>query len=228
MAHYQTTRWSLVQMAGDEGVDGRNALGQLLEVYRPVIESRFRREHIDGVTAEDLCQEFFVRAIQDDFFSKARSEKGSLRAYLKTAVERFVLNQKRNSLTEKRGSGARHETEEELVDVASSQERPDQNFDRLWAQGILNEALKRLRNEDLKKGKVDLFDALAPFLSEDADRKDYVEIAARFQTRPNTIAVAVSRLRDRFQKAVRTLVADTVSDSGQLDDELSYLRDIAS
>ena len=60
MAHYQTTRWSLVQMAGDEGVDGRNARGQLLEVYRQVVESRFRREHIDVVTAEDLCQDFCV------------------------------------------------------------------------------------------------------------------------------------------------------------------------
>ena len=51
----------------------------------------------------------------------------------------------------------------------------------------------------------------------------YAAIAARLGTSEGAVKTAVHRLRRKFQHALRKDIAETVSDPGDVDDEIRYL-----
>ena len=42
--------------------------------------------------AKDLTQAFFTRVLEKGYFKEARQERGRFRAFLLTAVKRFLIN----------------------------------------------------------------------------------------------------------------------------------------
>ncbi len=225
MSVYSTTRWSLVRRASDDGPEARRALGELLNAYGPAIRNQLSRSRVSGMDIDDLYQEFCTRVIESDFFAAADPDRGSLRAYLKTALNRFANNQIRGATSQKRGGAqAVHEPDSALDGVAASSDGPDKTFDQEWASATLAKAIEQLKERHIVKGKGPLFEALAPYLGEEVSREEFVRIAAAFGARSNTISVAMSRLRQEYQAQVRSLVMDTVGDSSQMEDELAVLR----
>ena len=101
---------------------------------------------------------------------------------------------------------------------------PEQAFEREWAQTVLREAMSRLESEAAKAGKETLFRELRAFLMELPEATAYSELGERLGLRPNTLAVAVHRLRSRLQELVREVVADTALDSEDADSELRRMR----
>lgn len=143
--------------------------------------------------------------------SKADSARGSFRAYLLTALRHFVARQLEGQSAQKRGRAIAHDGLEVAGDLAASEdEMPETVFHREWATVALNQALGVLRAEAEAAGKLSLFERVSSFMAEDADRDEYQRIAADLGVRPNTIAVAVFRLRERFRVLVRREVAQTV------------------
>lgn len=61
-------------------------------------------------------------------------------------------------------------------------------------------------------------------------RKSCISLPMRKRRKPHlsakTLRVAVHRLRKRFGKLLREQVAQTVADSGQVDDEIRYLLSV--
>ena len=101
---------------------------------------------------------------------------------------------------------------------------PEQVFDRVWAQAVLQAAMGKLRREARNAGKGDLFDALCEFLIERPDEADYARVAESLGMRRNTLAVAVHRLRGRLRELVCRELADTAAEGEDLEQELQQLR----
>ena len=228
MTRFDTTQWSMVVRARGETRDARAALGSLCRAYRPPVLAYIRSRGYASDTAEDLAQTFFTRFLEDAYHTVADPTRGRFRAFLLTALKRFLINADAEAHAVKRGGGVRMDAladeaqsgGEWLVDSVS----PERAFERGWAIAVLDAAMRRLRDEAEKSGKLALFEQLSEFLTERPDEADYARAAAALNLRRNTLAVAVHRLRHRLRELVREELAQTTACKDDLDAEMRELR----
>lgn len=220
---FQTTRWSLVLDARQDGEPARRALSDLCRAYRGPVLSYVRRHARNDDDAQDLTQAFFAHFLEHATHARADPARGSFRAFLVTSLRHFLHDQASHRDAQRRGGGVRAQTLDatdpgELV--AACEPTPEQAFERDWALAVLQAAIARLQAETRAAGKADLFAALSEFLIERPTASDYERIASAQRMRRNTVAVAVHRLRQRLHDLVRAELADTTADPSQLDHEL--------
>ena len=228
MTRFDTTRWSMVVRARGESRDARDALGSLCRAYRPPVVAYIRSRGYAGDAAEDLAQTFFERFLEDAYHTVADPARGRFRAFLLTALKRFLINADAEAHALKRGGGMRMDV---LADNAPSgsdwlinSASPERAFERSWAIAVLDAAMRRLREEAEQAGKGELFDQLREFLTERPDEADYARAAAALNLRRNTLAVAVHRMRHRLRELVRQELAQTTACKDDLEAELRELR----
>ena len=223
MSGATTTRWSLVLAARGKDVAGRDALGELCQNYRPVIFAFFRN-HEDPMVAEDRTQAFLLHFLEQGLHARADAARGSFRAFLFTAVRNFWHQSLREESTARRSGGVQS-GEEALARIAADDPGPEQQFDRDWALNVFARAQLALRDEAVRSGKGDLFEALQPFLFEAPEHSDYTRIGERLAMPANSVAVAVKRLRDRMRAQVQHELADTLPPGADPATELGVLRE---
>lgn len=225
MSQFETTRWSLVMAAAGCGTDARAALESLCRTYRLPVLAYVRRHVHSREMAEDLTQAFFLEFIEGALHARADPTRGRFRAYLLTAVKRFLIDQHVGAQRLKRGGGINFES----IDPDGARElaggdSPEAVFERDWALAALAAALARLRAEAAAAGKLELFEHLHEFLTERPADADYARVADALHLRRNTLAVAVHRLRQRLRELVRAEVGETTGDAETLHTELRSLR----
>jgi RNA polymerase sigma-70 factor (ECF subfamily) len=176
--------------------------------------------------AEDLTQAFFAQFIERAWHAGADQQRGRFRAYLLTAVKRFLIDRDIEANRIKRGGSIVFEEigTTPTLDLASD-DTPDAAFDRDWAIAVVDAAMARLRAEAVRAGKLELFEHLAEFVAERPDESEYERLASSLGMRRNTIAVAVHRMRARLRDFVREEIAQTALDHDHLANELRDLRD---
>jgi RNA polymerase sigma-70 factor (ECF subfamily) len=228
MPLFRTTSWSLVltTRAADEG--GRAALAALCAAYRPPVLAYIRHLGHGRDDAEDLAQGFFTLFLERELYADADPARGRFRALLLTALRRYLINAEVTRTADKRGGGARMRSLAE-VEVASrgapaSADTPEQAFQLCWAVSVIDRALDRLRREAEAANKHDMFAHLREFLLDAPDKHDYERVGATLGMRPNTLSVAVHRLRQRLREAIREDLLDGVAEPGDVDQELAELR----
>jgi RNA polymerase sigma factor (sigma-70 family) len=227
MTRFDTTRWSIVARARGDDRDARAALESLCRAYRPPVLAYVRSRGHAADVAEDLTQTFFARFIEDALHCVADPSRGRFRAFLLTALKRFLINADLEANALKRGGAMRRvalpdeqpSAADWLVDSAS----PEREFERRWALAALEVALRRLHEECEKAGKGEQFAQLREFLTERPDESEYERAAAALNLRRNTLAVAVHRLRHRLRELVREEIAETTSDDAGFAAEMQAL-----
>lgn len=229
MARFETTRWSIVARARGEDRDARAALEALCRAYRPPVLAYVRSRGHAPDAAEDLTQAFFARFLEDAWHAGADPSRGRFRAFLLTALKRFLINADIEANALKRGGGVRRialpEEQASAVDWLVDSASPERAFERGWAFAALEVAMRRLREEQELAGKGAVFAQLSEFLTERPDEADYARAATALDMRRNTLAVAVHRLRHRLRELLRDEIAETTSDEATLATELHELGD---
>ena len=230
MNRFQTTRWSIVLDAGMETAGARAALEELCRTYRSPVIAYVRSRGSSADEAEDLGQAFFARFIEGAYHAQADPARGSFRAFLLTALKRFLDDAAERAHAQKRGGNIQFQSLEALAGDNSEAESivdrdtPEQAFERAWAKAALRAAMHRLQAETAAAGRSTLFDQLCEFLAERPSESDYDRVAAALNIRRNTVAVAVHRLRQRLRELVQVELADTAADVSGLNRELDQLR----
>ena len=92
MTRFDTTRWSIVLRARGEPAEARAALEALCRTYRPPVLAYVRRRGYSAETAEDLAQTFFARFLEQAYHADADPARGRFRAFLLTALKRFLID----------------------------------------------------------------------------------------------------------------------------------------
>lgn len=214
-----------MQARGDPA-DARVALETLCRTYRPPVLAYVRSHVYARDTAEDLTQAFFARFLERAWHAGADPERGRFRAFLLTALKRFLIDADAEAAALKRGGGCRFESlEEDAPDAPVGDESPERTFERAWAKAVLGAAFARLRTEAESAGKLEMFERLSEFLVEAPDEDDYARAAEDLHLRRNTLAVAVHRLRHRLRDLVRQELAETTACPADMDSELHALRE---
>lgn len=186
------------------------------------------------VDAQDLTQAFFARIIETRGFASADRARGRFRSYLLGAMKHFLANEWHRAKTQKRGGQVRFIEWDALdpegrytshAQTPAPSDNPDLLFDREWASETTASALQALREEMAKAGKNKQFDLLKGSLTgQEVPPRE--QIATRLGMSEGAVKVAVHRLRKRYRMLLKTAIAETVSDEGEIEDEMRYLIEV--
>lgn len=227
---FATTHWSVVLAAGEkDSPDFSDALEKLCRTYWYPVYVYVRRQGHDAHDAQDLTQEFFTRLLERNYLGTVERAKGKFRSFLIASLNHFLANEWDKARAQKRGGGKTilsldddtAENRYALEPVA--QVSPEKNFDRRWALALLDQALTRLWDEFVAAGKAEQFNALKVFLEDGTNAGEYAPVADQLKMTPAAVAMAVSRLRQRYRDLLLEEVAQTVSNPAEIEGELRYL-----
>jgi RNA polymerase sigma factor (sigma-70 family) len=229
-AAFFTTRWSVVLAVGASDEPARvAALEELCTTYWYPLYAYLRRTGRRSEDAADLVQQFFAQLLARRDLERADPTRGRFRSWLLTALRNFAANERERQRTLKRGGGRTplsfdaERADTRYASEPADRRTPEQHFERVWAQSVLATALERLADEQRRIGRGAHFEALLPALSEQDDAEPHAAVARRLEVSENALKVALHRLRKRLGELVRDEVAATLSDPGELDDELGRL-----
>jgi RNA polymerase sigma-70 factor (ECF subfamily) len=231
---FATTHWSVVlATAGEDSPQATAALEHLCRTYWYPLYAFVRREGCSPPDAQDHTQEFFARLLARNSLAHVGPQKGKFRSFLLAALRHFLADQRALARALKRGGGAGCLS----LDAQSAEERyrlepvdrmdAEKIYERRWAMTLLEQALTRLRDENVAAGKTELFERLRSFVAGEGDVSGG-EAAAQLGLTESALKSALHRLRLRYRELVREEVAHTVADPAEIDTELRYLIAVLS
>jgi len=230
-AQFATTHWSVVLAAGDgASPDSREALEKLCRTYWFPVYAFVRHKGYQPEQAEDLTQGFFEQLIRKELTSRADPERGRFRSFLLRVLTQFLADELRRERALKRGG----DTVLLPLDQSTAEHRlspepsPEIAFARKWALTVLDEVLGLLKREFEESGKSALFQALSSYLPAERGLPAYAEVAQRLGITENAVKIGVHRMRQRYRELLRAVVAQTVADPAEIDDEIRFLFQVLS
>jgi RNA polymerase sigma factor (sigma-70 family) len=226
---FPPTLWSVVLAAGGESSpQAEKALTALCNAYWKPIYVFLRRRGCSSHDAEDFTQAFFVHLIERHKLGHARPERGRFRTFLLAALNNLVADELSKTRAKKRGGGAIISMDATALEAQCQAEHtglfePEKVFDRRWAASLIEGVLQRLELECKATGKQERFEVLRMYLIGDPDGEGYREAGRRLGMTTGAVKVAVLRLRQRYRELFREAVAETVSDPGNVDEEVRHI-----
>ena len=227
--YFATTRWTVVLKAGRRDVpEAEAALEELCRTYWYPLYAYVRRHGHAREEAEDLTQEFFARLLKKNYLEGLRKDQGKFRAFLLAALKHFLANEWDRANRKKRGGDVTllsldwEDAETRYGIEPADTLSPDKLYDRLWAVTLLERVIGRLREENAADNSR-LFEELSPFLTIGKSAIPYADAAARLEMTEPAVRVAVHRLRRRYRELLRKEIAQTLSDSARVDEEMAAL-----
>lgn len=232
---FVTTRWSVVLRAGRGDSSGaRAALQTLCQTYWYPLYAFVRRLGHSAPDAEDLVQGFFERCLEKNYLGAADEAKGRFRSFLLLALKRFLANEWDRARTRKRGGGQPLvaldglSPEQRYALEPANEASPDKLFERRWALTLLEQALARLRAEQVAAGRRAVFEALKDCLAAGGRGLQYAELGKRLGMNEGAVKAAAHRLRQRYRELLEEEIAQTVSSPEEIREERQYLLAILS
>jgi RNA polymerase sigma factor (sigma-70 family) len=233
---FATTRWSIILSAADstdEEQKGRDALAELCRTYWRPIYSFVSRRGYSPEDAQDLTQDFFVTILRNNWFRRADPNRGRFRSFLLKSLSNFLNNAAERSHAQKRGGeinfvswdewAAQAQSQVSLPDAALDSLPPEVLFDLRWAATVVEQTLRRLREECESKGRLRLFETLSGYLTGEAADASYSELAATLGIPESAVKKQLHNLRQRYRWLLRDEVSHTVENPADVDDEIRHL-----
>ena len=233
---FVTTRWSLVLSAAKSGSgeqDARDALAELCRTYwRPIFSFVCRRGY-STQDAQDLTQDFFVMILERNWLEHADPNRGRFRSLLLKSLQNFLIKAFEKAHARKRGGDVKFVSWDDWMSEAPSPVSisaraldslpPEQLFDLRWAVTVVEQALRRLREECEGKGKLRLFHTLSGYLGAERDEVSYAKLSNALGVAETAVKKQLRSMRLRYRSLLRDEVAHTVADPAEVEDEIRHL-----
>jgi RNA polymerase sigma factor (sigma-70 family) len=208
---FPLTRHSvLIELRSDDREKRERAWESLAAAYwRPVYCHVRLRWNFAREDAQDLTQEFFLRALGGSFFDGYDPGRARFRTFLRTCLDRFLANEQRDSRREKRGGGISFlpidvgEVEADLLANGEPASDPDQLFHREWIRSLFTLAVDALREECAATGKevqFSVFERADLLLIEGAERPSYRDLAEEFKIPVTQVTNYLAFARREFRR----------------------------
>jgi len=101
---------------------------------------------------------------------------------------------------------------------------PAVEYERAWARELLRQALAKLGAAYEATGKGAIFLALQDQLAEGSSDRSYQVIASSLGLTEASARYAAFKLRQRYRAVLHEIVAETVADEAEVEEELVHLR----
>ncbi len=227
-AWFHTTSWGLVVGARHDAGD----LECLLRAYWSPVYAYVRAKGYGPHDAADLTQEFLSEIVLGrNLISKADPSRGRFRAFLKSALRNFLVDQHRKETTARAapkdghfvGDGAGLASHEPSASDASGSA-----FDRQWAAAVLALTIERVEAACAQEGLRDHWKAFSiavlgpvrgrvrPVSMDDLAQRVGADSPAR-------VSNMVQTIKRRFRRTLRQVIAETVESPEDVERELGEL-----
>ncbi len=226
---FPSTLWTMVLQAGDpDAPNARPHLERLCEMYwKPVYWLTRLRWNKSNEASKDLTQEFFARLVEKDVLQSVSPERGRLRSFIRAALENFMRNYTRDQNRQKRGGNLVHisidREDESIFELPSTDESIETMFDRLWAQSLMQDSLKTLRDQYGGAGKKSVFRIFEDYTFVEDTPPTYRDLAKKFKVTEDAVRGALRRVRADLRSLLRDRVLQSLTDQDDLEGEMSFL-----
>jgi RNA polymerase sigma-70 factor (ECF subfamily) len=225
----------VLNSARTQAPGAKEALAELCRTYWQPLYSYARRRGFDHHRAQDTIQSFFLNLIETKSLQRADPLKGKFRNYLLASLHNHIANEVTHNCAQKRGGGAPlisiddEDVESKFDSSHYSNRAPAESvFEREWAVAAVEAALQQLEKDFARKGKLEIFRTLKPFLTDDQPAGAYEKAATALAQNTGAVRTGVHRLRQDFRAHLRREVAKTVESPDQIDEEMRHLRTVLS
>jgi len=219
---FPPTRLSVVRALGDSDAEVRErAFATLVAAYwKPVYKYIRLRWNENREDAEDFTQEFFSAALEKQFLQRYDPSKARFRTFLRTCIDRTILNARQSSRREKRGGNATIisvdflTAEDELHATDESQSDMEEFFRQEWVRALFELAVERLRAECRQSGKTihfELFERYDLDGMADVRAVTYGELARRYELPETQVTNYLAFARRRFRYHVMEVLTELTS-----------------
>ena len=230
---FPTTHWTLIQSV-QQGTpeEAAKAMEEICKNYWFPIYAYLRRSGRSAHDAEDITQAFFQQLIADEAIKNARQDRGKLRSFLLMVLVRLLSDQGRHDKAQKRGGGHAvlsfdaMEAEERYTHEPQDVRDPEKIFLHAWAGDVLYGVHSRLKSAFKDEGRLEMFEALDPYLGSEDTQPPYEELAIKLSSTPGAVRLLVHRLRKKFRTLLEREIAKTVMRQEDIQEELAWLRQV--
>lgn len=227
---FVTTHWSVVWNARNGDTRAAEiALENLCRTYRSALYAYVRREGFHAADAEDLTQEFLARFVHKEWLNHLQDQRGRFRSFLLTFLKNFLRDERDRAGAKKRGSGkapvsldAYEAEERELLGPVDGL-TADQIYERRWALALMARAIERLREDYAARDQSALFEQLKDVQPGEHGERSYAQIGSASGMSEQAVKNAALTFRRRYARFLRDEIAQTVLESGQVEEELRHL-----
>jgi len=231
---FRSTRWSVVLLSAQSKTsESQAALAALCGLYWYPLYSFVRRREYNPEDAQDLTQGFFLHLLGHEVLSQVDPLKGKFRSFLLASIQNYLSKETDRARCLKRGGKAKFvplnadNVEDRYRLEPTDFLTAEKIFDARWALTLLDEAMSLLCAEYAAEGKMETLEALKSFLQpiDSATLPSYEHVADQLGVSVGTVKMLIHRLRKRYTALLRAEVARTVSDPGEVDEEIRALCD---
>ena len=175
--------------------------------------------------------ELFLHLLEHKALTQVDPLRGKFRSFLLASVQNFLSDEADRARRKKRGG----DREFVCMDAENAEERyrlepvdyltAETIFDARWAMTVLGEAMRRLRREYASGEETTTLEKLEPFVDPFNNREltSYEQVASELQISLSAVKTLIHRLRKQYTGFLRKEVGRTVSDPGEIADEIHAL-----
>jgi RNA polymerase sigma factor (sigma-70 family) len=203
MSFPDTRHSAIVGLHDEDQAVRRQSYEAIIGAYwQPVHKYLRLRWRATDEDAADLTQAFFSKTLESGTLTSYDPSKGTFRTYLRTCLDRFALNLRRQA--------SHAQTLALDFDVATADVSPEELFQREWVRSLFSLAVEDLRasRDDVRFRVFERYD-----LNESETPPTYSELAHEFGVTTASITNYLAAMRRDFRKAVLTRLKElTVSE----------------
>ena len=198
---------------------------ELCEKYWRPVYIYLRHRGFNNDQAKDLVQDFFTdKILGSELIYKADKSKGKFRTFLLAAIRNYSIDKMRKSKPTK-------ELDEKLEGTTTSGDS-DLEFNREWADELLQIVLQELEQECLKRGKKVHWQIFHDWLLESSSeqvQKKMPDICEKYGvTDANKAYAMIANIKGRFSTILRRQLRTLVNSDAEVDEEIANFLNIFS
>ena len=220
---FPPTTWGLVARIRNDASQRQAGLEALCQRYWKPIHSYVLRAWRRGdEDSKDLTQAFFLWLIEGEVLGSYEPGRGSFRHYLKGLLRGFMRNRDAYLTRLKRGGGRTHLVlDGETIDpVDPRTESPEEAFDRVWVEALLERATHEVKRALCASGHETRWLVFERYeLGAPGSAPTYASVAKALGIKPTDVANHLYAVRERLRGELRAQLRDTVGSQAQLEEE---------
>ena len=223
--------WGQVIAAGKRDLtESQEAMAALYQAYALPVYSFLRRSGNNRQKAKELAHDFFGYLWEHNLVAKADPNR-KFRNFLIGVLKKFVLSEYKQHQTLEESTGGQfisidaEAAEGIYANEPVTDETPESLFERDWVLTTLAQARERLRQEFLKSGTPEQFEAILPFLTGDKDER-IAALAAKLGKNEGATRTFLSRLRAEHRQLILDIISDTLANKEDAETEFAYFKEV--
>jgi len=218
---FPSTEWTRIQ----DPLQREAILSELCTRYWKPLYSYLRSKGFSNEKAKDLVQGFFTeKVLGQELIQQADRAKGKLRNFLLRAASNYASNVLRSEKP-------REQLDHEIAAPTGTGD-PEAEFNRAWADSILQEVVEELEAECVKKGKIKHWRIFRQWLLDphiESDRQSMDEICSKYGiTNASEAYHMVENIKRRFRAIMRSHLRSLTESEDEVDVELNEFISIFS